>query len=52
MFAQIQYFSKGTVYQIRNRKTGMYLSAGDKLSTRSFEDTPKLLWVLSEVKNN
>ena len=52
MFSQIQYFSKGTVYQIRNRKTGTFLSADQKVSTKPGSDSPQLLWVLSEVKNN
>ena len=53
MIEHIQYFKKGTVYRIRNRKTQKYLTLCSKLElkTDEFEESSDQLWIINEVKH-
>jgi len=50
MLEQIQYFQKGTIYKIRNKKTRKYLSFDYQIGTNK-EEEQSCLWLLSENKN-
>ena len=54
MIDPVQYFEKGTVYRIRNRKTQHNLCLCSKLELKTSppEDSPDQLWILNEIKHD
>jgi len=53
MIEVIEYFQKGVVYRIRNKKTKRCLALCSKLDLKAIEeeDSCDQLWIIREIKN-